>query len=71
MIYRGHDAPKKLLECLFRESYDIKKHVENIQPLTLTHDETKAFYKSLECCICNHQVTTNEQKARHHDHTTG
>jgi len=71
VLYRGQNASKLLLENLLREAHDIEQHLKNIKPLELSIQEENAFLLSEKCCICDQFFIEKDQKARHHDHTSG
>ena len=71
VICKGSDAPKKLLEYLFKESEEIEQRLKNMKPLALTEEEEQNFQTVNTCCICNKIFIDSDTKARHHDHTTG
>ena len=44
VLYRGVDAPKKLIECLMREAQTIEEQFNDIKPLNLTSSEENTFH---------------------------
>jgi hypothetical protein len=69
--YRGDNVLTQFLKTLLNVGDKIKDVLKVEKPMEITEEEQKAFDLCNICSICDKHISTNDTKARDHDHITG
>ena len=69
VVYRGPDVAEKFVDCMLQEMEEIEEKFKHVEPMVMTKEDWRLFYKASRCHICGKDLGAD--KVRDHDHMTG